>query len=62
MEARSRYGYRYSQVFQFPKGFGKDDWSAVANATIGRLNERKKIGYDVVSEHGKLAAANLQAV
>jgi cold shock CspA family protein len=29
---------------------------------MSNLNEGQKVGYDVVSERGKLAAANLQAV
>jgi cold shock protein len=71
MEAR--YGYRNSQVFQFRRGFGfiqpqdggKDVFvhiSAVERAGMSNLNEGQKVGYDVVSERGKLAAANLQAV
>ena len=36
--------------------------SAVERAGMRSLNEGQKIRYDVVSERGKLAAANLQNV
>jgi CspA family cold shock protein len=36
--------------------------SAVERAGMYSLNEGQKISYDVVSERGKNAAANLQAV
>ncbi len=35
--------------------------SAVEKAGMSGLNEGQKVSYDVVSERGKLAAANLQA-
>jgi CspA family cold shock protein len=35
--------------------------SAVERAGMSTLREGQKISYDVVSERGKLAAANLQA-
>jgi CspA family cold shock protein len=35
--------------------------SAVERAGMTALNEGQKVSYDVVSERGKLAAANLQA-
>ncbi len=44
---------------------GKDVFvhiSAVERAGMSTLNEGQKVSYDVVSERGKLAAANLQAV
>ena len=36
--------------------------SAVERAGMSNLNEGQKLTFDVVSERGKLAAANLQAV
>jgi cold shock protein len=48
-----------------PQDGGKDVFvhiSAVERAGMSNLNEGQKVGYDVVSERGKLAAANLQAV
>jgi CspA family cold shock protein len=36
--------------------------SAVERAGMSNLNEGQKLNYDVVSERGKLAAANLQNV
>src|SRR5689334_10651112 len=36
--------------------------SAVERAGMSNLNEGQKLGYDVVSERGKLAASNLQNV
>jgi CspA family cold shock protein len=48
-----------------PQDGGKDVFvhiSAVERAGMSTLNEGQKVGYDVVSERGKLAAANLQAV
>ena len=36
--------------------------SAVERAGMSSLNEGQKLTYDVVSERGKLAAANLQSV
>jgi CspA family cold shock protein len=36
--------------------------SAVERAGMSNLNEGQKLTYDVVSERGKLAAANLQNV
>jgi len=61
------------KFFNPPKGFGfiqphdggKDVFvhiSAVERAGMTALNEGQKVSYDVVSERGKLAAANLQAV
>jgi cold shock protein len=48
-----------------PNDGGKDVFvhiSAVERAGMSNLNEGQKLTYDVVSERGKLAAANLQAV
>jgi len=45
-----------------PDDGGKDVFvhiSAVEKAGIGSLNEGQKVQFDVVSERGKLAAANL---
>ena len=61
------------KFFNTQKGFGfiqpldggKDVFvhiSAVERAGMSTLNEGQKVSYDVVSERGKLAAANLQAV
>ena len=36
--------------------------SAVERAGMNTLNEGQKVSYEVVSERGKLAASNLQAV
>jgi len=35
--------------------------SAVERAGLGTLNEGQKVSYEVVTERGKTAAANLQA-
>jgi CspA family cold shock protein len=51
-------GYGFIQ----PQGGGKDVFvhiSAVEKAGIGSLNEGQKVQFEVVSERGKLAAANL---
>src|ERR1700694_2135426 len=48
-----------------PADGGKDVFvhiSAVERAGMSTLNEGQKLSYDVVSERGKLAAANLQTV
>jgi len=48
-----------------PQDGGKDVFvhiSAVERAGLSNLNEGQTVSYDVVSERGKLAAANLQAV
>jgi cold shock protein len=48
-----------------PQDGGKDVFvhiSAVERAGMSTLNEGQKVSYDVVSERGKLAAANLQTV
>src|SRR5262249_31762207 len=61
------------KFFNSQKGFGfiqptdggKDVFvhiSAVERAGMSNLNEGQKLSYDVVSERGKLAAANLQNV
>jgi cold shock protein len=61
------------KFFNSQKGFGfiqptdggKDVFvhiSAVERAGMSTLNEGQKLSYDVVSERGKLAAANLQDV
>src|SRR2546422_11199125 len=61
------------KFFNAQKGFGfiqptdggKDVFvhiSAVERAGMSNLNEGQKLSYDVVSERGKLAAANLQNV
>ena len=61
------------KFFNSQKGFGfiqpddggKDVFvhiSAVERAGLRSLNEGQKVRYDVVSERGKLAAANLQNV
>jgi CspA family cold shock protein len=61
------------KFFNSQKGFGfiqptdggKDVFvhiSAVERAGMSNLNEGQKLTYDVVSERGKLAAANLQNV
>ena len=61
------------KFFNSQKGFGfiqpddggKDVFfhiSAVERAGMRSLNEGQKVRYDVVSERGKLAAANLQNV
>src|SRR6266566_1235426 len=47
-----------------PQDGGKDVFvhiSTVERAGMSNLNEGQKVSYDVVSERGKLAAANLQA-
>jgi CspA family cold shock protein len=47
-----------------PQDGGKDVFvhiSAVERAGMSTLNEGQNVSYDVVSERGKLAAANLQA-
>jgi len=48
-----------------PQDGGKDVFvhiSTVERAGMSNLNEGQKVSFDVVSERGKLAAANLQAV
>ena len=61
------------KFFNSQKGFGfiqpqdgsKDVFvhiSAVERAGMSTLNEGQKVNYEVVSERGKLAAANLQAI
>jgi cold shock protein len=48
-----------------PQDGGKDVFvhiSTVERAGMSSLNEGQRVSYDVVSERGKLAAANLQAV
>jgi CspA family cold shock protein len=61
------------KFFNSQKGFGfiqptdggKDVFvhiSAVERAGMSTLNEGQKVSYDVVSERGKLAAANLQSI
>jgi cold shock protein len=61
------------KFFNSQKGFGfiqptdggKDVFvhiSAVERAGMSSLNEGQKVSFDVVSERGKLAAANLQAI
>jgi CspA family cold shock protein len=48
-----------------PQDGGKDVFvhiSAVERAGMSNLNEGQTVSYDVVTERGKLAAANLQAV
>jgi cold shock protein len=61
------------KFFNTQKGFGfiqpldggKDVFvhiSAVERAGMSTLNEGQKVSYEVVSERGKLAAANLQAL
>ena len=54
-------GYGFIQ----PQEGGKDVFvhiSAVERAGMSSLNEGQKLTFDVVSERGKLAAANLQNV
>jgi cold shock protein len=54
-------GYGFIQ----PADGGKDVFvhiSAVEHAGMSNLHEGQKLSYDVVSERGKLAAANLQAL
>jgi len=49
--------------FITPSDGGKDVFvhiSAVERAGLGTLNEGQKISYEVVTERGKSAAANLQ--
>jgi cold shock protein len=51
--------------FVQPQDGGKDVFvhiSTVERAGMSSLNEGQQVSYDVVSERGKLAAANLQAV
>ena len=61
------------KFFNTQKGFGfiqptdggKDVFvhiSAVERAGMSTLNEGQKLRYDVVSERGKFAAANLQSI
>jgi CspA family cold shock protein len=61
------------KFFNTQKGFGfiqptdggKDVFvhiSAVERAGMSTLSEGHKVSYDVVSERGKLAAANLQSI
>jgi cold shock protein len=48
-----------------PNDGGKDVFvhiSAVERAGMSTLNEGQKLSYEVVSERGKLAASNLQAL
>ena len=48
-----------------PEDGGKDVFvhiSAVERADMSNLNEGRRLSYDVVSERGKLAAANLRNV
>jgi cold shock protein len=48
-----------------PQDGGKDVFvhiSTVERAGMSSLNEGQRVSYDVVSERGKLAAGNLQAV
>jgi cold shock protein len=48
-----------------PNDGGKDVFvhiSAVERAGMSTLSEGQKVSYDVVSERGKLAASNLQAL
>jgi cold shock protein len=48
-----------------PTDGGKDVFvhiSAVERGGMSTLNEGQKVSYDVVSERGKLAAANLQSI
>jgi CspA family cold shock protein len=48
-----------------PEDGGKDVFvhvSAVERADMSNLNEGQRLSYDVVSERGKLAAANLRNV
>ena len=48
-----------------PTDGGKDVFvhiSAVERAGMSTLNEGQTVSYDVVSERGKLAAANLQSI
>ena len=57
----SQKGYGFIQ----PTGGGKDVFvhiSAVERSGMSTLNEGQKVSYEVVSERGKLAASNLQAV
>ena len=54
-------GYGFIQ----PTDGGKDVFvhiSAVERAGMNDLHEGQKLSYDVVSERGKLAAANLQSL
>jgi cold shock protein len=54
-------GYGFIQ----PTDGGKDVFvhiSAVERAGMSDLHEGQKVSYDVVSERGKLAAANLQSI
>ena len=57
----SRKGFGFIQ----PTDGGPDVFvhiSAVERAGMSNLNEGQELTYDVVSERGKLAASNLQAV
>ena len=48
-----------------PEGGSKDVFvhiSAVQSAGLGTLNEGQRVSFDVVSERGKEAAANLKAL
>ena len=48
-----------------PQDGGRDVFvhiSAVERAGLSMLNEGQKVSYDVVSERGKQAAANLQEI
>ena len=62
---QSSFSIRKGFGFIQPADSGKDVFvhiSAVERAGMSTLNEGQKVSYDVVSERGKLAAANLQAV
>ena len=65
--------FKGGQIWLSQKGFGfiqpedggKDVFvhiSAVERADMSNLNEGQRLSYDVVSERGKLAAANLRNV
>jgi cold shock protein len=65
-------GHRYREVLQYSKRLGfiepsdgsKDVFvhiSAVERAGMRSLVEGQKVSYDIVTERGKQAAANLQA-
>ena len=65
--------FKGGQIWLSQKGFGfiqpedggKDvivHISAVEGADMSNLNEGQRLSYDVVSERGKLAAANLRNV
>jgi CspA family cold shock protein len=57
----SQKGFSFIQ----PDDGGKDMFvhiSAVERAGMSSLSEGQKIGYDIVSQRGKLAAANLKNI